>query len=105
MPEKWKTKWKSKDGQVIRIKDMTDTHLLNTARFLLKQAQIIINRNIEQYYSGMQPQGEMAEIEFDRELSAWESMTPEDYLEEECPAFENMVKELEKRGLEIEVKR
>lgn len=44
--------WKTDDGRVISIKEMTDSHLLNTIKYLERKHRSIKSRALEMYASG-----------------------------------------------------
>lgn len=85
-------KWTTKDGQRIRIKDMEDSHLLNTIRFL--------ERTWEKRKASMLSDfpcfnGEMAQYYAEQE---WDRLADTD-IEEACPIYNDMVDEAERRNL------
>ncbi len=89
-------KWTTKDKSKIRICDMEDSHLLNTIKFLERFAETERKLNMDFYITCPQPNGEMAQMAFDNELSLaiesiWEDFTP--------PIYDNLIKEKERRKL------
>lgn len=61
-------KWKTKDGKLIDVKDMTDCHLLNTQRYIQRRVKAIQEENVA--CAGICFQGEMAQYYQDQELNA-----------------------------------
>ena len=91
-----KTKWKTKDGCVVSVKDMGDSHLLNTVKMLQRCAMRKKLATEIFYVSCVPPTADGAldcfNHEFDDALdSTWIDYTP--------PIYESMVKEIEKRKL------
>lgn len=81
---------------------MTDSHLINTIRYLRRVGAEEKATGESAGYSmlGML-QGEMAIDSVERDLNYLESQTIDDYLHETRPTFEAMLTEAEKRGLEV----
>ena len=61
--------WKTKDGRKIRICDMSDSHLINTIKFLNRAAENVRNEEINAAESmSFSLQGEMALDAIDAEI-------------------------------------
>jgi hypothetical protein len=92
-------KWKMKDGTKVRIKDMTDSHLLNTLKLLKRYGQAKYNYDLAAVLSCPGFQGEQAQIAFEDAENEilnerdWESYMP--------PIFEDLTAEAIRRNLEI----
>lgn len=91
-------KWTTKSGEVLDIKDMTDSHLCNAINF--------IKRNIENYRDNMlysacmassQCQGDMACDCANNAINRAENMSDNDILEE--TGYFELIKEKERRKL------
>jgi len=94
-----KDEWRTKDGTVIRVKDMDDDHLRNTIRMLQKNALAKRELHTLSYLVGPYPQGEMAQVAFDSEFdqlldSSWMEFVPE--------VYNLMLEEARVRGIEAE---
>lgn len=72
----WQTVWRTKDGRTIPIKEMTDSHLTNTIRFLERAHQ----RYVDDMTKNGPPvfQGEMAQMYADEEYALLADSTPDD---------------------------
>lgn len=84
--------WTTKDGQRIRIKDMTDTHLMNTIKMM--------ERKVEEEVADIPYpvfQGEMAQFYADQDYEAAIRMTPYDRFE----LYGDMIEEANRRGLKL----
>lgn len=98
----WKSKWKAKDGKVIRIIDMDDPHLINTIRMLRRGADIIrLKMAIEFDNARSFLQGEMALQSIDDEDFRIGGMSDDELLTEYYPPYSTMLSEALKRGLEV----
>ena len=93
-------KWKTRDGREIEISKMSDGHLLNTIKFL--------ERNAEKYRMAMAYQtdvystmtnGEMASLCLEQDAFQMYEMSGDDWLETYCPEYNEMIDEQLKRGL------
>ncbi len=96
-------KWIDKNGNRIKVKDMTDEHLKNTIHLLLRQHKRIRNKmisSISQAYNFLQ--GEQALISVENAEHQLNGMTNLEIVEEAYPIFIEMRKEAEKRILNIE---
>jgi hypothetical protein len=87
--------WKTKDGTKIRIKDMEDSHLLNTIRFLEKQTVRLNMRELDEMMSFPYPNGEMAQHAFDQEFNMIGSAEPNVHF----PIYDDLVNEASRRNL------
>lgn len=88
-------KWTTKDKRKIRVCDMTDSHLLNTIKWIYRKCEKELEE-AQLYCPSFQ--GEMAQYFAEQ---AWEqtlSMTP---IELTPPIFTCMLKDAVRRGLEI----
>jgi hypothetical protein len=84
-------RWKTKDGQSIRICDLEDGHLVNILNLLER-----LKGRLDAFYAlTAGPQGEMAMDCFDRECEAvWESDPSIVH-----PLYDDLADEAEERGL------
>lgn len=88
--------WKQKNGELIRLEDVTDSHLDNTIRFLERIARLSYPEVVDRAYSAYGFfQGEMALDQMGREIDAledggWEELLPSIYY--------NMLDEKERRA-------
>lgn len=96
--------WKTRDGTKIRIMDMTDSHLLNAYRTLIRFG--IAKKDAEElaHLSGGQPSGEMAQDAFDAgfdELlkSDWTDHAPDIWEDLQAEIFHRELKEPEEKDL------
>lgn len=92
--------WKTKDGKVIHISDLTDSHLLNIIAMLRRQAPARRLAEELAIVSGPRPNGEMAQDAFDEEVRILSDRSDEEYLES-VPVFHNLLLEARDRKLEV----
>lgn len=95
-----KTIWQTRDGQRIRVKDMSDEHLINTIRMLHSNGAKMKRAHIAAAYSvasGLQ--GEMAQFYADRDIDRMEATTLEEFLSQSVPTYDALMEEIEKRKL------
>lgn len=86
------TKWTQRDGNKIRICDMSDRHLINTIRFLKRVNQ----DEISAAYSCLSClQGEMAQFFAEQDIDRMED-TP---LEDRLPIYGKLLDEAQRREL------
>jgi len=83
--------WKQKDGTIIRIRDMTDGHLLNTIA-MLKRKSDAINDEAEAAACGMF-HGDMASYYAEQAVAAYGSV------ESHFPKYRELVAEWERRRI------
>ena len=86
-------KWKTRDGREVDVADMADDHLVNTLR-MLRRNGFVSTSTLNFYLFGPSPEGDGAQLAFDRELSELMNRKPLDVMS-------NMESEAEKRGLKI----
>lgn len=99
MNHRFKTIWETKDGKRIKIKDMEDSHLVNTIKFLRRVAEHEIKSNQKAFLGFGYPQGEMAQDAYDQEERYWNEITEDELIGEHFPCFDNMIEEGKKRKL------
>lgn len=94
------TVWTTKDGTEIPIREMTDSHLYNTIKFLQRTAE----KKVQAFALAPNPfTAEMASDSFDRAQDAVLD-NPEEAVEDalnEVPQYDNLLKEATRRGLNI----
>lgn len=92
------TTWKTREGAVMRISDMSDSHLLNTIKYLERNADAMrVNLAYEMFsYSCSAPDGAAmcAESGSDELLE----MSNEEFLNDN-PKYKGLVREAKKRKL------
>ena len=107
-PQPTPTIWVTKDGTRIPVKDMTDSHLVNTIRLLQRRASLMKLRSDWRDICDMgpEPNGDMAALDFDQAAShLMESQleeTTEQFLMRTVLPYPAMVAETEKRGLNLD---
>lgn len=91
--------WVTKDGRKIPIKKMTNSHLLNTIRFLdrnferMREARFLEACLAEDWFNG-----EMAQLSCEQEQDRLDRATGPDDLDSR---YEEMIDEAERRNLEF----
>lgn len=97
-----KTIWVTKDGKRVKVRDMTDSHLVNTIRYLRRTTSEWKQEYELALYGGLAMlSGEMATYCATQSIEQFEAMSVDEYLEESCPTYPAMLREAEKRGLKI----
>lgn len=94
-------KWKCKDGTIIRICDMKDSHLINCIEFIKRFAQNKMNIQHQVFLTLPEPSGEMA---MDCYNSAIEQMAEEIWEDFAPPIFDKLLKEAKRRKLTHKLK-
>lgn len=71
--------WKTRDGTVLRMKEMGDNHLLHTINLLERMGK---HAHMSEFMAMnmYSPQGEMAEVCLDNEIRAWEETAWESFM-------------------------
>lgn len=89
--------WTMKNGRKLRIKDMTDSHLINSIR-MLERAH---GRNVCQMYGlACMIQGEQASLDIDNAIDRAEEGGPG----ESYSIYDDLVDEADRRGLVVELR-
>ena len=98
--EKSRGTWIKRDGTIIEISEMEDTHLVNSIRMMQRMAPVVHQRAVSLCYAAISTlQGEMASFYATRDTEIIESMSPKDFLIERYPKYGNLVREAKRRGL------
>lgn len=97
------THWTMKDGQKIAIADMSDRHLVNTIRMVVRNAPYKKQYDVLGLATALMfsSHGEMAELSIEQGLMALEDMDVDDYLDED-PTYIALTEEAKRRGLQWE---
>lgn len=90
-------KWTMKDGTKIRIKDMGNSHLLNTLKMLKRAGKARLNRDLHWFWSVPEPSGEMAQLDFENGEQRLLDREWDDYMPD---IFSDLVEEADRRGLD-----
>ncbi len=99
-----KTIWQTKDGRRIRVKDMTDSHLVNTVNFCIKTGEFHRNKAlVDAYGFESMCRGEMAQDAIAQEIRMLEESDIWDLLSIEVPTWDALVTEVYKRDLEDKI--
>lgn len=91
-------RWKTKDGDVLNIKEMSDNHLINTIKFIKRNTDNYVEKMQTFYLTCTEPNGQMAQDCFDREFEEVMDLDSEELLENNS-AYKTMLKELNRRNL------
>lgn len=90
--------WTTKDGQRIRICDMTDEHLLNAIRFFRRKGAAYKEASVAVGYRVLSSlQGEMATFFCEQDIARLEETSLEDFIISQIPQFEKLLAEAERR--------
>jgi hypothetical protein len=95
-------KWTQKDGTKIRIKDMSDRHLVNTVNMLIRKADME-RRDALMCYPTFASEDSMASFYAEQEWDVLNWMTPFEFAEREWPIFNDLKAEIYKRQLEEKI--
>lgn len=91
------TTWKTKDGRIIPIRDMSDQHLANTIRMLERCAPAHRSAEQEACMGGCAGlQSEMAQYAAEQGVDEMFEESPEEWLERQ-PTYKALVKERKRR--------
>lgn len=92
--------WITKEGHKIAISDLSDSHLVNILSWLCRTVESAKTKALIDGYSAMNYiNGEMAEMQIERELFAIEQMTLAEFLEEAVPQWRDLLREVNYRNL------
>jgi hypothetical protein len=89
-----KRKWTMSGGEKIRICDMADSHLLNAERLCRREAAKMRDNLPYPMF-----QGEMAQFYAERDYERFQDMTDEEVAYQEIGVYEDLLKEIARRGL------
>jgi hypothetical protein len=91
--------WKTHDGTVMAIRDMTDDHLVNAIRMLRRNAAGRLSQALKAAWAFyMTLQGDVAQYTMEREIDHMEELTPTEFLEEHTP-YRTLMNHARQRGL------
>lgn len=95
--------WTTKDGKKVPIKDMTDSHLINTIRMLRRVGWYYKEAELASAYAAASTlQGEMATYYAEGDLDIMEQESMDDFLRRTVPQYCGLMEELRLRGLKNE---
>jgi hypothetical protein len=101
-PQPTKTVWVTRSGQQIKVRDMTNSHLINTVRYLRRAVHIQLMQEVISlgaYLETNLPDGAYsAALNAENDLL---DMDGDDYLEMEIPTWPALLAEAKRRGLQL----
>lgn len=90
--------WTTRDGQVLKIKDMETDHIVNCIKMLRRGAERKLQDEISAGYNFLSGvSGEFAQDAIDSELNELNNMTGLDFLERRYEPYQWLLAELRKR--------
>lgn len=89
-------KWRTREGVVIPVRDMTDSHLTNAIRFLERREESIRLHIFLATFGGPGPSGEAAQDAYDAEVGR---MADADF-EDVYPPYRWLIDERDRRGIQ-----
>lgn len=92
--------WTMWNGDKIRIKDMSDSHLLNTIAMLLRNATF---RRMNALACFPSFNGEMAQFSAEQDWDNLNEMSDEEYAMQTIPLYKDMIEEALHRKLPVSV--
>ena len=96
-----KTKWQTKDGTVIPIKDLTDSHLLNIIAYLLRTAPVAHEIAIDSaFIFSSSLRGEMAQYYAEGDCHRLTRISDEEFIEETIEQWPYLLREAKRRQLQ-----
>lgn len=104
--EPGKGKWQTKDGDVLRIRDMEDTHIQNSMRLIARNTIVALHKiGWDAANYAATTGGEMAADAADAtSMEAFDTAGDQELLHEAClreyPKYRELNAECERRGLE-----
>lgn len=93
--EKQTSRWKTANGDKVRICDMTDDHLVNTIRFLEKRARLMVAKFLRM----TSPHGDVATVLFDSMIE--ELSDPQAWQDEVPPIYWKMREDARRRRIQL----
>jgi hypothetical protein len=94
-------KWTQKDGTKIRIKDMTDKHLVNAVKMVLRMLEVEKEDLLCHFPSFSEDS--MAQYIAEQDWNSLDEMDTTEYAETEYPIFNDLMDEIYKRNLEEKI--
>lgn len=92
--------WTTKDGTQIRVRKMTDSHLVNAIRFLRRNAEVAQQHDISNAESlASMLSGEIASDDCDAFVDHLKNQHPAEWLDEHVPQYSTMLREARRRKL------
>jgi hypothetical protein len=93
--KKQTARWKTANGEKVRICDMTDDHLFNTILFLEKRAKQMVRK----FLTMNPPHGDVATVLFDSMVE--ELSEPDAWMDEVPPIYWKMKEDAKRRGMRL----
>lgn len=95
--EPTKTKWMTRKGEIIKVRDMTDSHLLNTIAYLRRWGEAAkLNAELDCLAHPFN-EDTMAAFCCEQDAAVLAAMDVDDYLDEVVPTWDALLKEAERR--------
>jgi hypothetical protein len=94
-------KWTQKDGTKIRIKDMTDKHLVNAVKMVLRMSEVEKEDLLCHFPSFSEDS--MAQYYAEQEWNSLDEMDTTEHAEKAYPIFNDLMDEIYKRNLEEKI--
>lgn len=90
--------WTTKTGQVIKIKNLTDSHLINCIKMMQRKIPVYKEMLIEQTLRPMEA-SQVYDLLYEDYVLEFDSMTDDNFLLKCVPTYVKLIEEKNKRGI------